>query len=198
MTEIISKVTNNFSTTIEYDGIEMSIEKLSKAFALPLNMSPREVDHFIPKASKDPAFLAAVEDEIAQIPTEHRLILGDARKMESIDDNSVHLVVTSPPYWTLKEYNKSEGQLGYVADYEEFLKELDKVWSECNRVLVEGGRLIVVVGDVCLSRRKHKRHQVFPLHAEVIRQPIQRKQGRLVLSFDDVVDSGWAEARFHR
>jgi len=184
MTEIASKVTDNFSTTIEYDGLEMSIEKLSKAFALPLNMSPREVDHFIPKASKDSAFLSAVEDEIAQIPTEHKLILGDSRKMGSIDDASVHLVVTSPPYWTLKEYNKSEGQLGYVADYEEFLQELDKVWSECFRVLVEGGRLVVVVGDVCLSRRKHGRHQVFPLHADI--QSHCRKLG-----FDNLAPIFW-------
>jgi DNA modification methylase len=162
-----AKVTNNFSTSTEHDGIEMSVEKASKLFVLPSSMSPREADLFIPKATKDPAFLAAVEDEIAQIRTQHRLILGDARNMESIDDNSVHLVVTSPPYWTLKEYNKSEGQLGYIADYEQFLEEIDKAWSECYRVIVEGGRLIVVVGDVCLSRRKHKRHQVFPLHADI-------------------------------
>ena len=145
----------------------MSVEKLSRSFALPADISPREVDLFIPKASKDPAFLATIEEEIATIPTQHRLIRGDSRKMSAIEDESVHLVVTSPPYWTLKEYNKVSGQLGYVEDYEEFLTELDKIWSECHRVLVKGGRLVIVVGDVCLSRRKHGRHQVFPLHADI-------------------------------
>jgi DNA modification methylase len=80
----------------------------------------------------------------------------------------VHLIVTSPPYWTLKEYRRIEGQLGWVADYEQFLKELNKVWRRCYRALVPGGRLICVVGDVCLSRRKNKgRHTVVPLHAAI-------------------------------
>ena len=80
----------------------------------------------------------------------------------------VHLVLTSPPYWTLKEYRKSEGQLGFVADYEQFLAELDRVWERCRKALVPGGRLICVVGDVCLSRRKNGgRHMVMPLHASI-------------------------------
>jgi DNA modification methylase len=78
------------------------------------------------------------------------------------------LVVTSPPYWTLKEYRQCNGQLGFIADYDKFLLELDKVWQHCWRVLVPGGRLIVVVGDVCLSRRKNAgRHTVVPLHASI-------------------------------
>lgn len=100
-------------------------------------------------------------------PTNHRLIRGDARFMPFLDDNSVHLVVTSPPYWNLKRYNESEGQLGHIADYEEFLTELGKVLAECYRVLVPGGRLVCVVGDVCVSRRKFGRHLVFPLHADI-------------------------------
>ena len=80
----------------------------------------------------------------------------------------IHLVVTSPPYWTLKEYNRVEGQLGYVSDYESFLDELDSVWQHCYDALVPGGRLICVVGDVCLSRRQNKgRHTVVPLHASI-------------------------------
>jgi DNA modification methylase len=76
--------------------------------------------------------------------------------------------VTSPPYWTLKEYRDVGGQLGHVADYEAFLRELDKVWNKCFRALVPGGRLICVVGDVCLSRRKNDgRHTVVPLHASI-------------------------------
>ena len=73
-----------------------------------------------------------------------------------------------PPYWTLKEYRESEGQMGHIVDYDIFLMELDKVWSHCFRLLVPGGRLICVVGDVCLSRRKNAgRHTVVPLHASI-------------------------------
>ncbi len=99
--------------------------------------------------------------------TTHRLIQGDARQMSYIEDGSVHLVVTSPPYWTLKRYNDNEAQLGHVTDYEVFLKELTKVWKEVYRVLTPGGRLVCVVGDVCLSRRQHGRHVVVPLHADI-------------------------------
>jgi modification methylase len=93
---------------------------------------------------------------------------GDARELSWIPDQSVHLVVTSPPYWTLKEYPAHQSQLGQVADYEEFHDELDKVWTHALRVLVPGGRLVCVVGDVCLSRKQHGRHMVMPLHADIV------------------------------
>jgi site-specific DNA-methyltransferase (adenine-specific) len=92
----------------------------------------------------------------------------------------VHLVVTSPPYWTLKEYREHPGQLGHVADYESFLDELDKVWKECARVLVPGGRVCCVVGDVCLPRKKAGRHHVIPLHSDI--QVRARKSGLDCLS----------------
>ncbi|HEV2223661.1 MAG TPA: site-specific DNA-methyltransferase [Candidatus Acidoferrales bacterium] len=88
--------------------------------------------------------------------------------MNWLPEASVHLVLTSPPYWTLKEYPANENQLGLVADYEKFNDELDKVWRHCFRALVPGGRLVCVVGDVCLSRRMHGRHMVMPLHADVV------------------------------
>jgi len=97
----------------------------------------------------------------------HQLIQGDARNMPFIPDESVHLVVTSPPYWNLKRYNDSEGQLGHINDYEVFVDELGKVFRECLRVLVPGGRLVCVVGDVCVSRRQFGRHVVFPLHSDI-------------------------------
>ena len=97
----------------------------------------------------------------------HRLVLGDAREMRFIEDESIHLVLTSPPYWNLKEYNENPDQLGNIEDYEKFLSEIEKVWKECYRVLVPGGRLVCVVGDVCLSRREHGRHVVVPLHADI-------------------------------
>lgn len=93
---------------------------------------------------------------------------GDAREIGWVPDQSVHLVLTSPPYWTLKEYPQHKNQLGSVADYEEFHNQLDKVWGHCFRALVPGGRLVCVVGDVCLSRRRHGRHFVMPLHADIV------------------------------
>jgi len=100
-------------------------------------------------------------------PVSVELRLGDARDLSWLPDESVHLVVTSPPYWTLKRYNERPGQLGHVADYEGFLDELDQVWRHAYRGLVPGGRLVCVVGDVCLSRREHGRHVVMPLHADI-------------------------------
>jgi hypothetical protein len=68
--------------------------------------------------------------------TSHRLINGNTRSLSFIPDESVHLVVTSPPYWTVKRYNENPAQLGHIADYEHFLSELSKVWKEVYRVLV--------------------------------------------------------------
>ncbi len=99
--------------------------------------------------------------------TTHHLQLGDARDLSFIRDESVHLVVTSPPYFTLKKYEDNENQLGEIEDYEKFLDELDKVWQECSRVLVPGGRICCVVGDVCISRRAAGRHYILPLHADL-------------------------------
>ncbi len=99
--------------------------------------------------------------------TSHTLYWGDAREFPHIADESVHLVVTSPPYWNLKRYNESVGQMGHIDEYELFLAELDKVWREVYRVLVPGGRLVCVVGDVCQSRREYGRHSVVPLHADI-------------------------------
>lgn len=100
--------------------------------------------------------------------TTHTIRIGDARTMDWLASESVHLVLTSPPYWTLKEYPENAEQLGAVEDYERFHDELDKVWRHCFRALVPGGRLICVVGDVCLSRRRHGRHLVMPLHADIV------------------------------
>lgn len=122
----------------------------------------------LPRIAKNAKLIRLIEAAVQQIPTTHRLICGDARSMAGLEAASVHLILTSPPYWTLKEYRKHEGQLGHVAEYEEFLRELDKVWKRCFHALVPGGRLICVVGDVCLARRKNQgRHMVVPLHASI-------------------------------
>ena len=103
--------------------------------------------------------------------TEHRVFLGDAREMAELGDGPrVHLVVTSPPYWTLKKYPGSiaNGQLGSIGDYDEFQRNLGRVWRRCYTLLHPGGRLCIVVGDVCLSRRSAGRHSVIPLHADIV------------------------------
>lgn len=113
--------------------------------------------------------------EPAILKTTHRVFEGDARVMSELGhDVAVHLVVTSPPYWNLKEYPESAGhQLGNVDDYDDFLQELSVVWERTHQLLVPGGRLCVVVGDVCLSRKKAGRHSVVPLHADIARQCIE-------------------------
>lgn len=122
----------------------------------------------IPRIAKDRVLIQAIESAVRKIPTTHTLYHGDARNMMDLAPNSVHLVLTSPPYWILKEYRDSEGQMGHIQNYDEFLDELDRVWTHCLRALVPGGRLICVVGDVCLSRRKNNgRHTVVPLHASI-------------------------------
>lgn len=122
----------------------------------------------IPRIAKDRRLCALIERSLPHIPTHHRMYLRDARDLSFIPDESVHLVLTSPPYWTLKEYRDTEGQLGHVVEYEVFLEELTKVWEHCYRLLIPGGRLICVVGDVCLARRKNNgRHTVVPLHASI-------------------------------
>jgi DNA modification methylase len=129
---------------------------------LPLNNPQTD----LPRIAKDELLTALIDAAVREIPTTHEIVLGDARNMADLPSYSVHLVLTSPPYWTLKEYRDSKGQMGHIVDYEEFLDELDKVWSHCFPALVPGGRLVCVVGDVCLSRRENNgRHTVVPLHA---------------------------------
>jgi modification methylase len=101
--------------------------------------------------------------------TRHQMILGDARDLRFISNESVHLIVTSPPYFNLKPYASDAGgrQLGRIDDYEIFLDELDKVWRECARVLVPGGRICCVIGDILIPRRADGRHRVLPLPADI-------------------------------
>ncbi len=106
-------------------------------------------------------------------PTTHLIAHGDARDLSWLADESLHLVVTSPPYGLLKTYEDAPGQLGNGTDptsveaYEAFLDELDRCFAECHRVLVPGGRICCVVGDICLSRRAAGRHLVLPLPADI-------------------------------
>ena len=142
----------------------MTLDGYLPAEVLPLDNPQTD----IPRIAKDERLIRLIDEAVQRIPTHHRIRLGDARAMDALPAESVQLVVTSPPYWTLKEYRDSEGQMGHIEDYDLFLDELDKVWSHCYRALVPGGRLVCVVGDVCLSRRENNgRHTVVPLHASI-------------------------------
>lgn len=126
------------------------------------------LDLEIPQLARDAAAMRRIEALVQHLPTTHELILGDARLASALPEHSVHLAVTSPPYWTLKRYNDHAEQLGHVSDYDRFIDALDDVWRNCYQALVPGGRLIINVGDVCLSRRKNNgRHTVVPLHATI-------------------------------
>lgn len=101
--------------------------------------------------------------------TTHRVYRGDAREMGGLD-GPIHLVVTSPPYFNLIDYEggeKVDGQLGSLDQYESFLDKLDRVWRRCFDVLTPGGRLCIVVGSVCISRREAGRHHVLPLPSDI-------------------------------
>ncbi len=136
---------------------------------IPPEVGPlRKPQTDIPRIAKDPNKIRVIEQAVQQTPTTHNLYLLDFREAGFLRPKSVHLVLTSPPYWTLKKYPLTQGQLGNVSDYDLFLAEIDKVWQRCFDALVPGGRLICVVGDICLSRRKNSgRHTVIPLHAAI-------------------------------
>lgn len=153
-------------------GVEMQASNLirsSLADYIPKRLRPLgDLQKRLPEIAASPEEMRLIHDAVLQVPSHHVLRLGDARKMRDMNPESIHLVVTSPPYWTLKRYRDSDGQLGHVVDYHKFLDQLDQVWRSCLEALVPGGRLICVVGDVCLSRRKNNgRHEVVPLHSSI-------------------------------
>ncbi len=142
------------------------IKKGPPGLRLSCELSHPKTD--VPRIAKDRTLMQEVESALQEVPTSHELYQADARDLSFIADESVHLVLTSPPYWTLKKYRDHADQLGDIADYDAFIRELDRVWRHCYRMLVPGGRLVCVVGDVCLSRRRNRgRHTVVPLHASI-------------------------------
>jgi modification methylase len=97
-----------------------------------------------------------------------RVVIGDSRDMGWLEEESIHLVVTSPPYWQIKDYG-NENQIGTGQSYEDYINGLNLVWQECARVLVSGGRLCVNIGDQFLRAAEFGRFKVMPIHAEIIK-----------------------------
>lgn len=100
--------------------------------------------------------------------TLHKIIIGDSRWMRDVPDESVHLVITSPPYWQLKDYGEGK-QIGFNDTYEEYINNLNLVWSECHRVLHKGCRLCVNVGDQFARSVYYGRYKVIPIRTEIIK-----------------------------
>ena len=156
------------------------------AAAAPRHLLDRvrsEPQRAFPAIAKEPDACARIAESVQSLPSVHRLQLGDSRHL-ALEPESVELVVTSPPYWTLKKYNDREGQLAEVQDYDEFLDALDEVWRIAYRALVPGGRMVIVVGDVNVSRKAFGRHLVFPLHASI------QERCRLI-GFDNLAPIIW-------
>ena len=103
-----------------------------------------------------------------EIKTTHTLINGDSRNLSLIPDKSVHLIITSPPYWQLKDYG-TDSQIGFHDSYESYINNLNTVWSECNRILHDGCRLCVNIGDQFARSVYYGRYKVIPIRTEIIR-----------------------------
>jgi DNA modification methylase len=135
-----------------------------------LDLSANELRSAIPELARDEGKMAEIEQAVQSLPSHHDVHLRDARNLSMLDDESVDLMVTSPPYFNIKDYENGanvEGQLGDIDEYQTFNDMLDQVWSEVYDKLVPGGRMVVVVGDILLSRSEHGRHRVLPLHATI-------------------------------
>ena len=100
--------------------------------------------------------------------TIHTLVNGDSRNLSTIPDKSVHLITTSPPYWQLKDYGNEE-QIGFHDSYENYINDLNLVWAECNRILHDGCRLCINIGDQFARSVYYGRYKVIPIRTEIIR-----------------------------
>ena len=100
--------------------------------------------------------------------TYHKIINGDSRKMQELEDESIHLIITSPPYWQLKDYGSAD-QLGFNESYESYINNLNLVWNESFRVLHKGCRLCVNIGDQFARAVYYGRYKVIPIRTEIIK-----------------------------
>jgi len=100
--------------------------------------------------------------------TLHKIIIGDSRQMKEVPDESVHLIITSPPYWQLKDYGNGK-QIGFNDTYEEYINNLNLVWNECHRILYEGCRLCINIGDQFARSVYYGRYKVIPIRTEIIK-----------------------------
>ncbi len=88
--------------------------------------------------------------------------------MKLLSDNSVHLAITSPPYWQLKDYG-TNNQIGFHDSYESYINNLNLVWKECYRTLHNGCRLCINIGDQFARAVYYGRYKVIPIREEIIK-----------------------------
>jgi len=100
--------------------------------------------------------------------TFHKTIIGDSRYMKEVPNESVHLIITSPPYWQLKDYGNGK-QIGFDDNYEEYINNLNLAWNECHRVLHNGCRLCINIGDQFARSVYYGRYKVIPIRTEIIK-----------------------------
>ena len=100
--------------------------------------------------------------------TSHTIVIGDARNMGEVPDESVHLVVTSPPYWQIKNYGDAR-QIGFNDSYDEYIAHLNTVWAECYRTLAPGCRLCVNIGDQFARAVTYGRYKIIPIRETIVR-----------------------------
>ena len=100
--------------------------------------------------------------------TNHKIIIGDSREMAEVDEKTVHLIITSPPYWQLKDYGSAD-QIGFNDSYEDYINNLNLVWAECHRVLHDGCRLCINIGDQFARSVYYGRYKVIPIRTEIIK-----------------------------
>ncbi len=100
--------------------------------------------------------------------TTHKIIIGDSRCMKEVPNETVHLIITSPPYWQLKDYGNGK-QIGFNDTYEEYINNLNIVWNECHRILHKGCRLCINIGDQFARSVYYGRYKVIPIRTEIIK-----------------------------
>ena len=138
----------------------------------------------VPQIARSPDLATQSEQMVREVPTVHYGVLGDSRTVAAYPKEEVDLILTSPPYWNLKPYEGSDGQLGLISDFDDFLTQLDRIWVQCFDALKPGGRLVIVTGDVLVPRRLHGRHAVFPLHAAI-------QERARIIGFDNLAPIIW-------
>lgn len=102
-----------------------------------------------------------------QYDISHTLYCSSSERMDDLKDESVHMVVTSPPYWDIKDYGP-EDQIGHDESLDLYLDRLESVWEECYRVLKPGCRFVVNIGDQYQRATEEKSYHITPLNAHII------------------------------
>jgi len=146
-----------------------------------LHKSEKELRSAIPELARDWSKMVDIENAVKDIPSNHSFHCLDSRELYNgppyrsescspILNQLIHLVITSPPYFHIKDYEGHEGQLGEIDEYQRFCDELRKIWEACYDILIPGGRMCVVTGDILQSRRQNGRHRALPLHSTIQEQ----------------------------